>query len=539
MNEREEAFQIDYYLELAIKRRWLIIIPFCLAMIVGIFLAVSLPRIYESSTLILVRPQRVPEKYVSSIVDSDIESRINTISQQILSRTNLENIIKQFNLFSDPGQEDMFMEDKIASLRNRIQITVERSRNRRNQSADAFSISFTGKDPELVMRVTNGLASFFIDENLKVREAQAVSTSDFLDDELEAKRTRLESLEQQLKDYRTNYMGELPEQLETNLRVLDRLQMQLNQKGESLNDARAGLMALENQIEGNRKFLAESGRASSADGESLNLSELRARLQALRATYTDQHPDVVRLKAKIEDLEAAYKSGELSKSENFQSPVSGDPTLTMVSQTLDDQMRQRLELKMEVRNLEAEIRKINGQIKYYQERVERIPRREQELMSLQRDYDNMQESYKSLLNRKLEAEIAVNMEKKQKGEQFSIIDPGRLPEKPISPNMRKLFLLVLAAALGTGGGLIFLLDFFDTSLRKPENFEPALGIPVLATVPRIFQPKDVRRRRFNHVMTIVSLVAAMCLLAGFAVLVFNGVESTMEIVRPYVAFIKI
>ena len=207
MQAREEAFKLGYYIELVLKRRWLIIIPFCLAMIVGIILVFTLPKTYEADTLILVRPQRVPEKYVSSIVSTDIESRINTISQQIMSRTNLENIINQFNLFSEPHHDKMFIEDKIANLRRRIQITVERSRDRRNQSADAFSIYFTGTNPEVVMRVANGLASFFINENLKVREAQAVSTSDFLEDELKTMRKRLEVVEQRLKDYRKNIHG--------------------------------------------------------------------------------------------------------------------------------------------------------------------------------------------------------------------------------------------------------------------------------------------------------------------------------------------
>ena len=121
MQEQEAPIKLDYYIELALKRRWLIIIPFCLAMIVGIYLAVSLPRVYRSSTLILVRPQRVPENYVQSIVTSDIESRISTIKQEILSRTNLEKVIAQFNLFMDPGDENMFLEDKIADLRQRIE----------------------------------------------------------------------------------------------------------------------------------------------------------------------------------------------------------------------------------------------------------------------------------------------------------------------------------------------------------------------------------------------------------------------------------
>ena len=531
MQEREEAFKLDYYIELALKRRWLIIIPFCLAMIVGIILVFTLPKTYQASTLILVRPQRVPEKYVSSIVSTDIESRINTISQQIMSRTNLENVINQFHLFSDPGGENMFMEDKIANLRKRIEITLETSRNQRNQNADAFSISFSGTDPGMVMRVTNGLATFFIDENLKVREAQAVSTGDFLDDELKSMRERLEIVERRLEDYRKMNMGALPEQLETNLRMLERLQMQLNQKTEALYDEKARIVTLGSQIETNRQILAESNASVTEGGDTVSLEQLRAQLAALKSNYTDNHPDVIRLKAKIADLEKKYQSGELKASGEMPGRASRDPAILMVQKSLDDQTRQLSEARMEVQNLELEISKINSQIADYQQRVERTPKHEQELLTLQRDYKNIQDSYNSLLNRKLEAEIAVNMEKKQKGEQFTVIDPARLPEKPVSPNMRRLFLMVLAAGLGFGAGLVMLLDFFDSSLRKPEYFEADLGVPVLATVPRIFQPKDTRRQRLSRMLFGVSLIVALCLLAGFATLTFNGVEPTVEIVR--------
>ena len=469
----------------------------------------------------------MPEKYVSSIVDSDIESRINTISQQILSRTNLEKVINQFNLYSEPGQEKMFMEDKIAGLRRRIEIDVARTRRR---DAEAFSISFNGTDPGLVMRVANGLATFFIDENLKVREAQAVGTSDFLDDEMVTMRQRLEVVEQTLKDYRKQYMGELPDQLETNLRILDRLQMQLNDKQESLRDERSRLSAIEGQIGANRKFLTGG---ISEGGDSLSLEQMRAQLAALRASYTDSHPDVIRLQDKIADLEERYRSGELSASDSLPARASGDPAVLMAQKSLDEQARQRSQARLEIRNLEAEIANTERQIKEYQQRVERTPQHEQELLTLQRDYSNLKQSYDSLVNRKLEAEIAVNMEKKQKGEQFSIIDPARLPEKPVSPDLRRLFLMMLAAGLGLGAGLVVLLDYFDSSLKKPEFLEADLGVPVLATIPRINQPRDIWLKRLNGILTVVSLTVTACLLAGFAVLVFNGVEKTMETVRPY------
>jgi len=165
-------------IDLVIKRRWLVLIPFCLAMLIGIYFSITLPRIYESSTLILIQPQRVPEEYVQSIVSTDPGERISTLSQQILSRTNLEKIIEEFKLYQGPAFDDLYAEDKINNLRNNISVSVSSDRRRQH---DAFTISYQGKDPQTVMRITNTLASFFIDENLRLREAQAVGTSDFLE----------------------------------------------------------------------------------------------------------------------------------------------------------------------------------------------------------------------------------------------------------------------------------------------------------------------------------------------------------------------
>ena len=212
-----------------LKHRWLLIIPFCIAMVVGMYLAIKLPKIYEAKTLILVMPQRVPTNFVKSIVTTDLDSRISTISEQILSRSNLEKIIEKYGLFSDPNYSGMFLEDKVAALRKSIVVKVNNGR----QGSNAFSISYRGSHPKTVMEVTNRLAGSFIDENLKVREAQAVGTSDFLADELKTKRQRLEEVEQKLREYRRQYMGELPEQLDANLRMLERLQTQLNDAGEN------------------------------------------------------------------------------------------------------------------------------------------------------------------------------------------------------------------------------------------------------------------------------------------------------------------
>jgi len=531
MPEKTDTIKISHYLGLVFKHRWLLIIPFCIAIVAGMFLAIRLPKIYEAKTLILVMPQRVPSNYVQSIVTTDLDSRISTISEQILSRSNLEKIIEKYGLFSDPKYRGMFLEEKVASLRKRIDVKVNRGR----AGSDAFSISFRGSHPKTLMEVTNRLAGSFIDENLKVREAQAVGTSDFLADELETKRRRLEEVEQKLREYRRQYMGELPEQLDANLSILGRLQTQLSEQEKTLRDNKVRLTLIENQIESNRKILTENrvtGTVSDEGGE-VSLELLKAQLNTLKSNYTDRHPDVIKLKAQIADLEAKYQAGELQSPGTSQAIVPGDPALRLVSNTLNELMRQRAELSGEIKNIALEIVELKQNVKKYQQRVEATPKREQELMALKRDYENNQESYNSLLNRKLEAEIAVNMEKKQKGEQFRILDRAALPQKPVSPDMRKLFLLSIAAGLGLGGGMIFLLDFLNPSLKQPKDYESVLGLAVLTTIPILLSPKDKILRRLNRGLTAVSLVFAAALTASFGLLVLKGVEPMMEILRTY------
>lgn len=541
MEEKSGTFQIDHFVELALRHRWYVIIPFCLSMVIGIILIFVLPKIYEANALILVRPQSVPTDYVQSVVTSNVELRIHTISQQLLSRTNLEKIITQFNLFMEPEQEDMYMEEKVADLRDRIEIALEvpetKKSKRSRQIGETFSISFSGLYPEVVARVVNGLAALFIDENLKVREAQATGTSTFLEDELEPMRRQLESFEQKIREYRKIHMGKLPEQLATNLRMLDQLQMRIDGKQASLRSAKDRLMILESQSTVSQDIM-DRATVRDESGKVLSLTLMKQQLAALQASYTDRHPDIIRLKKKIADLEAKVASGEYKITSQETMPLLPNREDIAVAQFYkgmtqkqDDQIRLQAELKSLIKNLELEIGKVSSEIDEYQRRVEDTPVREQELQLLQRDYQNIQKSYNYLLNRKLEADIAVNMEKKQKGEQFQIIDRARVPRNPISPNLKLIFILAVFLGANLGGGLIFLKDYFDTSLRRSEDIERDLGISILATIPKIYDTKDFIKNKLRKVVTVSSLFVATCLFAGFAVLVFVGPETTMEMIK--------
>jgi len=529
-----EGLNIGYYLTLVSRRRWFIIVPFCLAMIVGVALVFNLPKIYEATTLILVQPQRVPEKMVASVVDSDIENRINTLSQQVLSRSNLERVIDQFKLFSDPNAANMLMEDKLESLRKRIKVEVGRA-TRSRRDTDSFSISFRSSDPQTTMQVANGLATFFIDENLKSREGMAVGTSDFLESELEAMRKRLEEQEQLLKKFREKNMGELPEQLDSNLRILDALKTQLAQKEDSLRSARVSLVALEREMSIRQGAIAAMrpppGPAATGreNEDQMSLDQLKDKLAGLRASYTDQHPDVVRLKTRIDKLEKQQASAPPAADKEGE---DGAATGRYASAQLNaETTRQKAVILGSIRALEAEIARGNQEIREHQRRIEATPRREQELLTIKRDYENIKASYSSLLNRKLEADIGVNMEKKQKGEQFQVIDVARLPQKPVSPDLPKLFMITVVAGLGLGAGFVFLLETMDTSVRRLDNLEEEIGLPVLAMVPRIFTAKDRKRHRMVVAATTASIVVALALTAVFAVLVFNGVGPTLDLLR--------
>lgn len=520
--------------EILVRRRWFILIPLCIALTLGLFLTLTANKTYKSSTLILVQQQSVPTEYVRSVVTSSINQRINTISQQILSRSNLEKIIDQFGLYEDA--DTMYLEDKIAGMRRRIHVKIERARH----GAEAFSISFQGSDPRKVMRIANTLASFFMDENLKVREAQAIGTSEFLDSELEKTRRRLEVREKKLSVYRSKYLGGLPDELETNLRTLDRLQEQLASKNDLLRESKNSLSLLDAQISETQRSASQetyvsgdgisgtTGQFSSENEEKLYLAEKAH--EELLTSYTEKHPDVVKLKKTIENLKNAMEK-ETSPSQAMDGDKPVSPRERKINGVMAQMQLSRKQGVSDISNIKADIQAIEKQMKLYQARVEETPKRELELQSLKRDYNNIRDIFNSLLDRKLEAELSVNMEKKQKGEQFRILDHARLPEKPISPDIKKFFLLSLVAGLGIGAGIIFLLEFFDSAIRRDEQLEDDLGLTILANIPRLQVPGDKKKWRLETTGFVLAGFYMLLVLSFFIILNLKGLDRTITFIK--------
>ena len=524
-----EPSEIEKYKDIAIRRIWWIIIPILVSILIAVGLSLKVPKVYRASTMILVQSQKVPASYVQEIVSVDIEERIRTITHQITSRTNLEKIIKEFNLFKDPGSP-IFMEDKTANLRKRITVDVLKSGRR---GANAFQVFFTGKHPQQVAVVANALTSYFITENLKLREDQAIGTSEFLADELETIQKRLAEKEEVLKRYRERYMGGLPEQLETNLRILERIQQQIVTNQENLRGAENRKLLIRQRIseiaEIRRAREASAGVVFPEDGETAqptSLDQLKKQLASLEARYTERHPDVVRLKEKISRMESIGKTDSVDIRVGQEVPQ--DRGISRIERDLVNQLR---EIELQIKNLKSEAAQLQSQIKFYQTQVENTPKREQELMSLKRDYGNIKETYNSLLSRKLEAEIAVNLERKQKGEQFRILDSAKVPIRPFKPDIQRILLMGIALGFALGFGLAYLRETMDTSFRRPEEIEGLLQIPVLASLPFTYTAKEIRRRKRRKILTLVSVSLGFIFLGVGMVLYLKGVDATINFMK--------
>jgi polysaccharide chain length determinant protein (PEP-CTERM system associated) len=523
-----DSFNFREYLDIAVRRIYWIIIPFLIILLGGFYYILETPKIYQASTLILVQAQKVPENYVRSTVTTSVQDRLRTIEQQVTSRTNLENIIKECKLFDQPPENKMLTEEKVALVKKQIGINVANP----SGGESAFSISFIGKDPVKITQVTNALASNFISENLKIRESQAFGTSDFLINELETVRIKLEEKEKQLKAYKEKYMGGLPEQLDANLKILDRLQIQLDQLKNNLKTDEDKLAALQQPVAAVGQLVAIPSTLNNVpSGQSAdenNIFALKKELASLQARYTDSYPDIIQLKNKIAILEKTQSSSvSASSSDSTTQPKASSPQIAG-----NNRSRQKeIDIRNEISSIKAEITKTEADIDWYQTKVKDTPTRAQEMLSLNRDYNNLNNQYNTLLNKELESELSLSMEKKQQGEQFKIIDPAKVPVKPIKPNIQKLALLILVLGVGVGCCLAYLIEFMDTSYKSLLEIEKDLTIPVLITMPTIYSQAEVLKKKWRKILAIASISIGFVFCTVCIVIAVKGTAFTVNYLK--------
>ena len=478
--------KVQDYMDIVIRRKWLILSIVMISVGVAGTVAWFKKDVYRSSTVILVEQQTIPEKYVSSVVD-DVASRVSTITQQVLSRTSLVKVIEEFGLFQDVIQSEGY-EQAILNMRENILVeTKGRSR------IEAFTISFEHQDPTTAMKVTSRLASEYIEENLKLREQFVEGASDFLETELRAAREELEAKERKLSQFKNQYMGELPSQLKTNMGTLDRMQKERDATQESMNATTSRLMLVEQAI---REYEASGAISTDAevklntkgngsklpgragvDSQVVTLKKLEQELVRLTAEYTPAYPDVISIKQQIALLKDEIAGRPAAE-------IDSDPqSIEVFDPYLKGLIKDRNELKLQIEGQNNRLASLAKAMEKLQVQVDHTPAREQEMLALERDYSNMQANYQNILEKRLNARISENLEKRQKGERFRILDPANLPTLPEGPERLIILAAGLVIGLGLGCGLAFLIDQWNPTFRRSEDAEISLGFPILATIP--------------------------------------------------------
>ena len=481
----------------------------------------SIPAMYRSETLIIVEQQKVPEHYVVPNVAADLQQRLQSMTQQILSRTRLQGIIQTFHLYTgEQGVADP--ESMVERMRQDIKIDLVPTPGRPGELT-AFKISYSARTPMLAQQVTGELTSLFIEENLRNRQQQSEDTTAFLQNQLEDARKDLAQQEQRLREFKTKYLGQLPEQLQSNVQILAGLQAQLQAASEARDHAQQQKLYLESLLQQNRalRSAAAADSASAAAPSSLDdeLDKLKAQYADLSTRYTESHPDVVRLKQQIASTEKLKKQSDTDIKAG-----KGSATASRVAQVgpmaqVEGQLKAN---ELEISNRTDEVKRLQTEIDQYRGRLNLTPVREEELSSITRDHEQSKENYQSLLAKKMQSELATNLERRQQGEQFRIIDPPSLPRKPYFPDRFKMSLAGIALGLVLALGLTAAMETVAPRIHKEEDLRDLIPAPVLAAIPSLLTADEQQQQRRFMWLESAAAVGLLILIPALTFLVYRS-----------------
>jgi polysaccharide chain length determinant protein (PEP-CTERM system associated) len=503
LEEKESGeFDLGHYLGLVRRRHFHFLLPMFLGWLAVWGASWVLPPRYRSGTLILVEQPTMPKDYVTPNVSDDLQQRLQSITQQILSRTRLLHIIDALNLYADSPTR-LAPDEKVERMRKEIEIELARDTQNR---VNSFNVYYSARDPLVAQQVTRELTNLFISENLEVRQQQSESTTQFLESQLETARTTLTGQEDKIRAFKGQHVGELPAQLESNLQILTGLQSQLRTEQDALNTAKQQRVYLQTLVD---QYRALQGSSKTLEGTPIGLpaldqelDRLKAQLADLSSHYTDRHPDVRKVKDQIaktetmrDQLLADLKASANSAPTDNTNAVARDAS-DMARQSPMVQLQGQLHFnQVEIANREHGVAELKARVSEYQARLNQEPVREQQLADLTRGYEQSKANYDDLLKKKNESAMATSMELRQQGERFRILDPPSLPVKPEFPNRLKFCMIGLGVGLALGAAVAGALEMMDERLYEAEKIKGLLPVAVLAEIPIIVNPADERNNR--------------------------------------------
>jgi succinoglycan biosynthesis transport protein ExoP len=498
-----KGFDLQHYLGIVRRRHLQFLVPVFLGWALVWGVSWVLPPRYQSTTLILVEQPTMPRDYVTPNVNDNLQERMQSITQQILSRTRLLHIIDQLSLYGN-GRSQPSPDQKVDRMRK--DIDIELVRDARNQIT-AFNVSYSSGDPRQAQQVTSELTNLFINENLEVRQQQSEDTTKFLESQLESARKTLADQEDKIRQFKALHPGELPAQVGSNLQILAGLQSQLQSEEDSLNAAKQQRTYLETLL---NQYRSLQGTSKTAGGAPVGLpaineelEKLRAQLADLSSHYTDRHPDVRKLKQQIAETEATRDRiiADLKAKES----VSADPNAADVTADVPEvrdpsspmaQLQGQLQSnRVEIASRERAVTDLKAKVVDYQARLNQEPVREQQLADLTRGYEQSKANYDDLLKKKNESAMATSMELLQQGERFRIIDPPSLPVKPEFPNRLKFCGIGLGIGLALGAVVVGASEVMDDRIYDEKELQELLPIAVISEIPTIAAPSDKLRER--------------------------------------------
>lgn len=507
---------VQKLLHTAKKHRWWLIAPMVIGALAGSAATTVIPNQYESEATILVAHQQVPERYVTPNNTTDPTEALLLVTDAILSRTELLRIINEFDLYPK-RRKHLAPEDLVEMMR--LDITIApMEKNPDEKDLNSFKISFKNTDPHVAQEVTSRLTTLFIQGDLKSRADVAQQTTAFFDEQLQAAAEDLSRQEAQVRDYKMRYLGELPEEQAGNLTILSGLQTQLQTTMDTITRGKEQQVYYESMISQYQSLAAAGVAAPGAVVANPNetIKEEIARLRSQRADllsrYTAKYPDVVKIDEQIKANEALLAASTVppkapAAHDNSKTPAKPVEKNATIAQLTSQSEANRLEIQ----SATEKEKRLEAQIAEYQARLNSTPIREQQLADLLRNYDLSKKNYDDLLNKKQQSELATQLQERQQGTHFTLIDPASLPMKPASPIHLKIALGGLAAGLALGAGVLFLKQTIDHSLLTEKDLARYFSFPLLIGLPSLPTPAESRKQTRLEILQWIA-ATALCLL---------------------------
>jgi len=474
------------YIGIARRRWWIIVVPAVVFAIGAYTMSLFLASRYTSETVVLVEEPAVPESLVKPVIGGDVNQRLATMQEQILSRTRLQQIIEKFGLYKEEAGRQS-MEDMVARLRRSITVSAVRPMaETRASGLPGFTVSVVASHAYIAQQICTEITSFFMQQNVLIRERRAEDTTQFLTKQLNESKRKLDEQDARLADFQRRYMGELPDQMQTNFSLLTGLASQLEATSQALNRAQQDKMFIQNQLD--LQPLAQTAVSAPADPDMLQkqLESLQIRLAALQPQYTEAHPDVRRLKKDIAQLQRKIEEESARRSQ----PAMVEKDAVVAETPHVQQLRAQLyQINRTIQEKTVEQSRVQQEISKLQGKLQLTPAIAQEYKALTRDYQTALNIYNDLLKKQNDSEMATDLERRQQGEQFRVLDPPSLPQRPTYPNRPVFGFGGFIGGLAFGLAIVFALEAQDTTFRTERDVERILKLPALAMIPLLQMPK--------------------------------------------------